>query len=90
MKTRTRRSGAVVIKLTDNAAVHSATETAYLLSISRKTVYTWLRNGTIPGFKSGNRWVIPKRRLEKWVDSLTETTTAEVAAALTEEEKPTR
>ena len=79
-----------VIPITRNNAVYTADETAYALSLSRKTVYTWLRNGTLPGFKSGNRWVIPKRRLEKWVDSLKEATTAEVLTAITDKEKPTR
>jgi len=81
MKPRPRNPGAVVVKLTDNNAVYSPAETAYALSLTRETVYNWLRNGTLPGFKSGNRWVIPKRRLQKWVDNLKEATAAEIAAA---------
>lgn len=90
MNNRTRKTGAHVIPITRNAAVHTPAETAYLLSLSRDTVYAWLRNGTLPGIKSGNRWAIPKSRLKAWVDGLKEATTEEVAAALSNKEKPTR
>ncbi|GAA4588677.1 hypothetical protein GCM10023194_40960 [Planotetraspora phitsanulokensis] len=51
-------------------AVYTVLEAAHLLSLSRGSTYTLVRNGTIPAMKVGSRWVIPKRRFHAWLDGL--------------------
>lgn len=75
-----------VIPLTNNRAVYSAKEAAYLLSLSQSTVYAWLRKGSLPGIKSGRRWAVPKKRLHQWVEALREDPTDDTTA----KEIPTR
>jgi excisionase family DNA binding protein len=56
-----------VITLTSNRAVYTVKDVAYLLTLDQSTVYAWLRNGTLPGIKSGGRWGVPKKRLHQWM-----------------------
>lgn len=77
-----------VIPLTSNHAVYSVKEVAFLLSLNQSTVYAWLRNGTLPGIKSGRRWGVPKKRLHQWVDALQEDPPANTAPST--KESPTR
>jgi excisionase family DNA binding protein len=61
-----------VIPIARNHAVYSVKDVAFLLSLNESTVYAWLRNGTLPGVKSGHRWGVPKKRLHQWIDNLQE------------------
>src|SRR4051794_31115502 len=53
-----------------SCAVYTVTEAAELLSLSRGSAYTLVRNGQIPALKLGGRWIIPKRRFHTWLDNL--------------------
>jgi excisionase family DNA binding protein len=52
--------------------VYTVKETAQQLSLSLGTTYQLIRSGQIPAMKLGGRWVVPKRRLHEWVNSLPE------------------
>ena len=53
-------------------AVYTVVEVARLLSLSRGTAYSLVRDGTIPALRLGGRWVIPRARFHTWLDSLTD------------------
>jgi excisionase family DNA binding protein len=53
-------------------AVYTVVEVAQLLSLSRGTAYSLVREGTIPALRLGGRWVIPRARFHTWLDSLTD------------------
>lgn len=41
----------------------TAPEAEEKLGVTRNTLYTWLKNGTIKGRKLGNKWLIPKKEV---------------------------
>lgn len=54
----------------DQPAMLSVEEVATLLNASRQNVYSWLREGVIPGYKIGTTWrVISEELKEKLRDS---------------------
>lgn len=49
------------------AIVYSVTEVAELLGISRSYAYKLVKEGKIPVLDLGNRKVVPKAYLDKWI-----------------------
>jgi excisionase family DNA binding protein len=43
-------------------------QAAAYLGISSDTLYKYAGEGSIPGFKLGNRWRFRRLRLEEWMD----------------------
>jgi excisionase family DNA binding protein len=41
-------------------------QAAELLSVSRSTLYRWLRDGEVPGHKLGRQWRFVREELEQW------------------------
>ena len=39
------------------------------LGVSRETLYKYLNEEKIPGFKLGNRWKLKKTVLDRWMES---------------------
>ena len=39
------------------------------LGISADTLYRYVNDGFIPGFRMGNRWRFRKAKLDEWMDS---------------------
>lgn len=39
------------------------------LSVTRETVYAWIKNTDIPAIRVGKRWMFDQKELEKWVKS---------------------
>lgn len=50
---------------------YNANEAAKYLGFCRNSVLTLLHSGTLPGIKSGNRWLISEKVLDQWVDEET-------------------
>lgn len=48
--------------------VYSVSEVAYLLGISRSYAYELVRKGTIPAIVLGKKRIVPKEKLEKWIN----------------------
>jgi excisionase family DNA binding protein len=44
-------------------------EVAELLGVSIQGVYTWLRNGTVPGYQIGRSWVILRDELKEVLEA---------------------
>lgn len=55
----------------------SISETADTLGVSRPTVYSLLHKSDFPAFKVGNRTLISRSGLERWIEAQT---TKEVSA----------
>jgi excisionase family DNA binding protein len=55
----------------EERAVYTVKEVAYLLTLSLGNTYELIRVGTIPAYRLGRRWVIPRTRFHAWLDSLT-------------------
>lgn len=60
---RKQETGAKIEKL-----VISVTETAKILGISLPTAYALTHRADFPAFRIGNRTLVSRRLLEKWVD----------------------
>lgn len=50
-------------------ATYTIAELCALLGISRATAYTMLRAGEIPARRLGTRWIIPRHRLDTWLNN---------------------
>jgi excisionase family DNA binding protein len=50
-------------------ATYTISEVCSLLGISRATAYTMLRAGEIPARRLGSRWIIPRHRLDTWLNA---------------------
>jgi len=50
-------------------ATYTIAEVCALLGISRATAYAMLRAGAIPARRLGTRWIIPRHRLDTWLNS---------------------
>jgi excisionase family DNA binding protein len=50
-----------------NNEIMTAGEVARLLRLNRATVYKGLREGTIPSVRVGDRFLIPRARLDAWL-----------------------
>ena len=46
-----------------------ATEVAERLGVSAKSVYTWLKDGLIPGYKIGSTWFILRDELKEALEA---------------------
>ena len=44
-------------------------EASDYLGVSRETLYKYLSEGRIPGFKLGNRWKFKKTVLDRWMEA---------------------
>ena len=55
----------------DRAAVYTVREAAALLHLSIGSTYAAIRAGEIPSRRVGNRWIIPRRRFDDWLNSET-------------------
>ena len=53
---------------TEHCETITVDELRSILGIGRDTAYKAVRNGQIPSIKIGNRFLIPKRRLEKLLE----------------------
>ena len=49
-------------------ATYTVAEVADLLGVCRATVYELLRRGELPARRMGSRWVIARRRFDRWLD----------------------
>jgi excisionase family DNA binding protein len=45
-----------------NKATYTVMEVAYLLNLSRGVTYQYVKDGTIPAFRVGRRWVVSRRQ----------------------------
>lgn len=54
--------------MADTKLVVSVDETATLLGLSRNTAFARVRDGTIPAIRCGRRWLIPRKRLEDFLE----------------------
>lgn len=43
-------------------------QAAAYLEVSEDSLYMYVKDGTVPGFKLGNRWKFRKARLNEWMD----------------------
>lgn len=43
-------------------------EVASALSLSRRTIVSWLESGKLPGVKLGNRWRVKEEDLDRFID----------------------
>ena len=50
---------------------YNANEAAKYIGFCRNTVLTLLHSGSLPGIKSGNRWLISEKALDRWVEEET-------------------
>ncbi|WIY04428.1 helix-turn-helix domain-containing protein [Amycolatopsis mongoliensis] len=53
-------------------ATYTVLEVAYLLNLSRGVTYQYVKDGTIPAFRVGRRWVISRKRFAAWLDEMVE------------------
>ena len=60
----TRKSSAM-----EPATYSNVDELARELGLGRLTVYTALRNGTIPSIRVGKRYVLPRAAIAEWLKS---------------------
>jgi len=44
-------------------------QAAAYLDVSEDTLYAYVKVGTVPAFKLGNRWKFRKARLNDWMDA---------------------
>jgi excisionase family DNA binding protein len=44
-------------------------EVTQYLSVTRDTLYRWLRDGRVPGHRVGRTWRFDKSELDEWVKS---------------------
>ena len=56
-----------VMSSTDRLAL-TPEEVAQLLGLHPNSIYTMLKNGSLPAIKAGRRWLISKKRFEAWLD----------------------
>ncbi len=61
-----------VPQISDRRATVTLTEAAHILGISRSTAYELARIGELPVLRLGRRLVIPKRALDRMLDSVTQ------------------
>jgi excisionase family DNA binding protein len=64
----------------EERAVYTVKEVAYLLTLSLGNTYELIRDGSIPAYRLGRRWVIPRTRFHAWLDSLTIEAEPEISA----------
>lgn len=43
-------------------------EVSELLKIKERTIYQWVQQGKIPGFKLGNAWRFDRDDIEVWIE----------------------
>lgn len=54
--------------MVENKITYSVKEAAAALGISTPTMYTLIKRADFPAFKVGTRTLIPKVKLEEWVE----------------------
>ena len=42
-------------------------DVAEYLQIKERTIYSWVQNGKIPGFKIGNTWRFEREDIDLWI-----------------------
>jgi len=47
--------------------IMSVEETAKFLKLPKTTIYKYVKNKTIPGFKIGKKWRFERNTLEEWL-----------------------
>lgn len=43
-------------------------EVAKILKVPKKTVYTWLQQGKLKGYKAGDLWRVPKGAIKEFLE----------------------
>lgn len=43
-------------------------DVAEYLQIKERTIYSWVQNGKIPGFKLGNTWRFKREDIDLWIE----------------------
>jgi excisionase family DNA binding protein len=61
------RSNIEVMSDTDRLAL-TPLEVSQMLGLHLNSVYSMLKDGSLPGIKAGRRWLISKKRFETWLD----------------------
>jgi excisionase family DNA binding protein len=56
-----------VMSSTDRLAL-TPEEVSQMLGLHLNSVYSMLKDGSLPAIKAGRRWLISKRRFEAWLD----------------------
>jgi len=56
-------------KVKTERATYTPDELAEVLGVGRKTVYDGLRNGKIPAFRLGKKYVIARTAVAEWLRS---------------------
>lgn len=59
--------------MADELKVYSITEVMQILGITRRTVYNWLKDGKIKGFKVGKEWRFTEESLRAFMETGTGT-----------------
>lgn len=52
--------------------VYTLTEVMDLLGVTRRTLYSWIKDGKIKAFKAGKEWRVTRRALEEFTEHGTE------------------
>lgn len=55
--------------LMETREVMGMREASEYMGVSRETLYKYLNEGRIPGFKLGNRWKFKKTVLDRWMEA---------------------
>lgn len=50
--------------------VYKLSEVADYLRVSRRTIYSYIKQGKLPGFQIGSEWRVTKANLEKFIEKL--------------------
>ena len=60
---------ALRVAVIETREVMGMREASTYLGVSRETLYKYLSDGRIPGFKLGNRWKFKKTVLDRWMEA---------------------
>lgn len=52
----------------DSERLMTLQDVAEYLQIKERTIYSWVQNGKIPGFKLGNTWRFKREDIDLWIE----------------------
>lgn len=55
-------------KLDKSIEVYTLEEVADIVHVTRRTIYTWVKDGKIKAFKVGRQWRVKREELDKLLD----------------------